>query len=211
MRANSPWFIQKRNEEEDLARGTSSKRVFILSLNEKECGYVKQALLTMPSEITAFDHVKQCCGELEKQRCDLLIVDIDTLSTDGIKLLVEVKMIQPHAQLLVLSSQEEGTILGWFSEGLTPLGLPLIEKNLTRTISAALNGVSEEGPPSPLSRREQDILQHLLDGKSNQETAFILHRSVRTIEFHRNNIMQKMRASSFADLVRKGIRMGLAS
>jgi DNA-binding NarL/FixJ family response regulator len=53
------------------------------------------------------------------------------------------------------------------------------------------------------------VLRLILSGKSNKETATILHRSVRTIEDHRNHIMKKLDADSLVDLVRKAAMMGL--
>jgi PAS domain S-box-containing protein len=54
-----------------------------------------------------------------------------------------------------------------------------------------------------LTRTEQDTLRFILHGKSNKEIARILSRSIRTIEGHRANIMQKLNAKSLAELLQK--------
>jgi len=61
----------------------------------------------------------------------------------------------------------------------------------------------------PLSDREREVLRLLALGHTNQEIARHLYISVRTAETHRAHIMQKLRLSSRADLVRYAIEQGL--
>lgn len=53
-----------------------------------------------------------------------------------------------------------------------------------------------------LTRRERQILDLIVAGRSNKQTAAELGISPRTVEVHRRNIMRKSGASSFAELVR---------
>src|SRR4051812_43456586 len=61
----------------------------------------------------------------------------------------------------------------------------------------------------PLSDREREVLRLLALGHTNQEIAKQLFISVRTAETHRAHIMQKLRLSSRADLVRYALEQGL--
>jgi two-component system, NarL family, response regulator NreC len=61
----------------------------------------------------------------------------------------------------------------------------------------------------PLSNREGEVLRLLALGHTNQEIAQKLHISVRTSEAHRAHIMQKLRLSTRADLVRYALDRGL--
>jgi PAS domain S-box-containing protein len=54
-----------------------------------------------------------------------------------------------------------------------------------------------------LTRAEKETLSFVLQGKTNKEIAKIISRSVRTIEGHRANIMQKLNAGSLAELLQK--------
>jgi DNA-binding CsgD family transcriptional regulator len=56
-------------------------------------------------------------------------------------------------------------------------------------------------PTHPLSRREAEVLQQLLAGKSNQQIGAALHISERTVEFHLNHIYQKYQVASRMELV----------
>jgi DNA-binding CsgD family transcriptional regulator len=61
----------------------------------------------------------------------------------------------------------------------------------------------------PLSDREREILRLLALGHTNQEIAKMLFISVRTAETHRAHIMQKLRLSTRAELVRHALAQGL--
>ena len=61
----------------------------------------------------------------------------------------------------------------------------------------------------PLSEREREVLRLLALGHTNQEIAQMLFISVRTAETHRAHIMQKLRLSSRAELVRYALAHGL--
>ena len=61
----------------------------------------------------------------------------------------------------------------------------------------------------PLSDREREVLRLLALGHTNQEIAKMLFISVRTAETHRAHIMQKLRLTSRAELVRFALENGL--
>ena len=66
------------------------------------------------------------------------------------------------------------------------------------------NGITPE-----LTKREKEILNLVYDGLSNKEIAGKLFLSVRTIDTHRYNILQKLKAKNTADLINKAMKMNL--
>ena len=62
-----------------------------------------------------------------------------------------------------------------------------------------------------LSDRERQVLQLLAEGNSTKEIAFKLHVSVKTIESHRQNIMNKLGIRTLAGLTKFAVREGLTS
>ena len=58
-------------------------------------------------------------------------------------------------------------------------------------------------PLNPLSKREQDVVDLLLEGKSNKMIAQALTITERTVEFHLKNIFTKYQVNSRMDLVLK--------
>jgi FixJ family two-component response regulator len=53
-----------------------------------------------------------------------------------------------------------------------------------------------------LSKREQEIMAFVTSGLMNKQAAVEAGISETTVKIHRGNVMQKMRAKSFAELVR---------
>jgi DNA-binding NarL/FixJ family response regulator len=62
-----------------------------------------------------------------------------------------------------------------------------------------------------LSPREREVLQLIAEGHSTKECARILKVSVKTVETHRRQVMNKLELFSVAELTRYAIREGLVS
>ena len=62
-----------------------------------------------------------------------------------------------------------------------------------------------------LTAREREVLQLIAEGKSTKQTASVLNVSVKTIETHRQQIMEKLDMHSIAQLTKYAIREGLTS
>jgi DNA-binding NarL/FixJ family response regulator len=81
---------------------------------------------------------------------------------------------------------------------------PQTDKLLENTLANNI-GTSE-----PLTKREAQILQSILAGKTNKQIARMLSRSHRTIEYHRNRLMRKLNVHNTAELVKRAVAMGIA-
>ncbi len=95
---------------------------------------------------------------------------------------------------------------------------PLNDEALVRSIRAALERDQRsraEGQElaklaerlARLTGREREVMMLIVDGLANNAVAEKLGISARTVEHYRANIMQKMEASSFAELVRMAISL----
>ncbi len=62
-----------------------------------------------------------------------------------------------------------------------------------------------------LTDREREVLQQLAEGKTTKEMADSLTVSVKTVETHRRNIMEKLDLHSVAELTKYAIREGVTS
>ena len=62
-----------------------------------------------------------------------------------------------------------------------------------------------------LSQRESEILQMISEGKSSKDIARTINISIKTVETHRQHIMQKIGAHNVASLTKYAIREGLTS
>jgi two-component system response regulator NreC len=84
-----------------------------------------------------------------------------------------------------------------------------VRPELGARLVAAETAEQRRADDDPLSDREREVLRLLALGHTNQEIAKELYISVRTAEAHRAHIMQKLRLSSRAELVRYALDEGL--
>ena len=64
---------------------------------------------------------------------------------------------------------------------------------------------------STLGSREREVLQLVAEGKTSGETAKQMHISIKTVETHRRNIVQKLGLRGTAELTKYAVREGLTS
>jgi DNA-binding NarL/FixJ family response regulator len=77
-------------------------------------------------------------------------------------------------------------------------------------MQAVHNGKKKaNGNGTTLSGREREVLQLVAEGKSTKDVAALLNVSVKTIETHRQNIMEKLNLFSIAELTKYAIAEGL--
>jgi two-component system response regulator FixJ len=86
---------------------------------------------------------------------------------------------------------------------------------ITRACDAGKEAPHDCPPDNPiearmatLTKRERDVLEHLVIGRPNKLTAHELGISSRTVEIHRGRVMKKMQADSLSHLVRMAIQTG---
>ena len=81
-----------------------------------------------------------------------------------------------------------------------------------QVIGAYLNKTEEiRDPLAALSRREREVLQLVVEGKTSAEIADTLFLSVKTIETYRSRLMQKLGIKDIPGLIKFAIQHGLTS
>jgi len=73
------------------------------------------------------------------------------------------------------------------------------------------SSISENPAFIVLTAREREVLQQLAEGKTTKEMADALNVSVKTVETHRRNIMEKLNLHSVAELTKYAVREGVTS
>lgn len=81
-----------------------------------------------------------------------------------------------------------------------------------RVVDSYLGRVSDKpGPLTQLTPRQREILQLIAEGKSTKEIAFVLKVSIKTVETHRAQLMDRLDIHDVPGLVRYAIRIGLVT
>lgn len=188
---------------------------------DDEVGIRKIVRLTLEDElpcyVTCFDNAADSLEALkdEHRQCSLLITDIKMPGMDGMTLLAKVRQLRPLLPILIITGHGDipMAVKALRIGALDFIEKPLDERILVPAVQVALkqNAYAEGYTGKPLTDSEIGILQLISEGKSNAEMAFLLHRSIRTVERHRYNLMHKLDVNSPAELTKIAIALGLTS
>jgi two-component system, NarL family, response regulator NreC len=166
-------------------------------------------------------------------RPDVVLMDIGLPDSSGIDAARAIKERYPATAIVALTIHEDEEyffkMLDAGASGYVPKRAA--PEELITAIRAAAEGevylypsmakllvrgyLSQEMPANTdtavdgLTSREQEVLQHLADGASNDEIAEVLHISPKTVARHRENIMRKLNLHSRTELVKYAIRKGI--
>jgi two-component system, NarL family, response regulator NreC len=160
---------------------------------------------------------------------DVVLMDVVMPGKSGIDVTPAVLEVAPETKVLVLSMQDDPRYVHEaFSAGASgyvlkeaadsevvgairevAAGNRYVHPALGARLVAAEAAARRKAEEDPLSEREREVLRLLALGHTNQEIAKTLYISVRTAETHRAHIMQKLRLSTRAELVRYAISEGL--
>ena len=160
---------------------------------------------------------------------DVILLDVVMPEETGLEVLPQLKHENPDVQVLILSMQDEPRyVREAFAAGASgyvlkeaadnevvaavrevAAGGRYVNPELGARLVAADADAAKRAEEDPLSDREREVLRLLALGHTNQEIAKQLYISVRTAETHRAHIMQKLRLSSRAELVRYALGEGL--
>ena len=160
---------------------------------------------------------------------DVVLLDVVMPGRSGLDAVAEIKEAAPKAEVLVLSMQDDPSyVREAFAAGSSgyvlkdaadtelvtavrevAAGRRYVHPTLGARLAAAEADAVSRAAADPLSEREREVLRLLALGHTNQEIAKMLYISVRTAETHRAHIMQKLRLTTRAELVRHALRQGL--
>ncbi len=175
---------------------------------------------------------KQLLGELENNVPNVLLLDINLPDSNGIDLCKELTKKYPDLAIIGLSNYcEIGFIKNMLRNGAKGYLLKNTGKQeLITAITTVHKGANylprniqdillndSIGSPSQISfipkltRREKEVLILIAKEHINQEIADLLFISSKTVESHRNNLIQKLGVRNTAGLIRVAIEKGLLS
>jgi two-component system, NarL family, response regulator NreC len=167
--------------------------------------------------------------EAMEHKPDVVLLDVVMPGKSGIEAMPALRQAVPDGKVLVLSMQDDPRyVREAFDAGASgyvlkeaadtevvgavravAVGERYLHPALGARLVAADAEARKRAEADPLSDREREVLRLLALGHTNQEIAKMLFISVRTAETHRAHIMQKLRLSSRAELVRHALSEGL--
>jgi len=167
---------------------------------------------------------------LEKESCDVLILDISLPDRSGLELLKELKGRFPDLQVLVLSmhSEEEYALrtiqagaMGYITKSnasrelvrairKVAAGSRYVGERTAERLAFSLGPEGAREPHQRLSDREYQILGLIGAGKSVRDVAEELSLSVHTVNTYLRRILQKLDLHSTSQIVRYALEHEIA-
>ena len=160
---------------------------------------------------------------------DVVLMDVVMPDQSGLEVVPTLLHERPETKVLVLSMQDDPQYVRQaFANGASGYilkeaadtevvaairevagGNNYVHPTVGARLIAAETAEARRADEDPLSDREREVLRLLALGHTNQEISAQLFISVRTAETHRAHIMQKLRLTSRAELVRYALDQGV--
>lgn len=170
------------------------------------------------------DSGKEAIRLFETHRPDVVLLDLQLPDISGIDVLARIKHLSPKTPVVVLTSHDENDLLFnalemgancYVLKGAGPEELFLgihyalldemfISPKLAKTIVEPYLFVNRQRKSLPplheLTPREKEVVRLIIDGKKSVEIADTLFISIKTVNKHRSNILEKLGLSNLAEL-----------
>jgi DNA-binding NarL/FixJ family response regulator len=166
----------------------------------------------------------------ERERPDVVLMDIAMKGMNGLEAAARLRERLPEVKVIILSmhTSEEYVLLALRAGAAAYLIKDSATSELERALKCVMRGETYLSPaisrqmvdgyvqrvgasagPEPLTPRQREVLKRIAEGRSTKEIAFELNLSVKTVETHRAQIMERLGIRDVAGLVRYAMRAGL--
>lgn len=198
-------------------------QVIILNGLQKILADVKNISIT-----GVYNNGDELLAGMAQELPDVLLLDIQMPGKSGIELAAIITKQYRSVKIIALTNIDvvaqikkilQQGVMGYLLKDASPEtiidaietvygGEQYIQEQLRQQL---LNSLSAGNARQIVTRREKEILQLIVDEFTNQEIADKLFLSLRTVENHRNNLLQKLDVKNTAGLVKIAIQEGLVS
>lgn len=166
----------------------------------------------------------------ERERPDVVLMDIAMKGMNGLEAAARLRERLPATKIVILSmhTSEEYVLLALRAGAAAYLIKDSATSELELALQSVMRGeiylspaisrqvvegyvqrVGEGGAADPLTPRQREVLKRIAEGRSTKEIAYELNLSVKTVETHRAQIMERLGIRDVAGLVRYAMRAGL--
>lgn len=195
------------------------------------------ALLKMEVDIKIIGQAAdghQAVTKFSELRPDIVVMDIAMPQLNGLEAARQILKGTPGSKIILLSAHNDdayvqkaisigvsGYLIKQTAAHVLPEAIrqvadgksffsPLIAKRLAdQARKARANGSPASTKPSELTPREMEVLQLTAEGNPNKMTADVLNISIKTVEKHRQSLMEKLNIHDTAGLTRHAIAQGI--
>jgi FixJ family two-component response regulator len=192
-----------------------SSTVFIVDDDEAVRDSLRWLLEANGYRVRAYDSAERFLADYDPATVGVLITDVRMPGMTGLEL--QEQLISRHSTLPIVFITGHGDVpmaVATMKKGAVDfLEKPFNEADLRQSIAAMLeqahakaaDEATRRGNEALLSRltvREQQVLERIVAGRLNKQIADDLGISIKTVEAHRANIMEKLQVTTVADLMK---------
>lgn len=197
---------------------TSHKTIFIIDDEIEVRNSLKWLFESVKLNVETYENAHFF---LEKYNCDkkgCIIMDVRLPGMSGLELLEHLRRQKNHMPVIVITGHGDiqMAVRAMKAGALDFILKPVNKQCLLETTQNCLNQTSHlksieiiNDRINTLTEREQQICELILDGKLNKEIAYELSISISTVEAHRANIMNKMKAKNLAQFIKMYVQARL--
>ena len=189
-------------------------RVFVIDDDELVLQALSDSIRSLGFAVLPFSTPAPCIKAIKNDRCNLLISDVNMPEMNGVDLVGRARKLQPFMPIIVMTGFADVPLaVRALKAGATefvekPLDedtfLPIVNKLIDRTSSI------DESFRTAITDSEREVLKLVAEGKANKEIAYILDKSIRTIENQRHRLSKKLGLNSTADMVKLAVKLGIS-
>lgn len=173
-------------------------------------------------EVSAFTSARDFLDVVDGLAFGSVLLDVKMPGMDGLELLnrlnqrdirLPIVMISGYGDISMAVKAVKAGAVDFIEKPFEPdelvAAIEASQKQFEAGAADAQSDPFENTPLEILSKREQQVLQLLLDGDQNKVIAYKLDISPRTVEFHRAKMMKRLSVGTFAELVRVAVSSGM--
>ncbi len=193
--------------------------VFVVDDDEAVRDSLQWLLEGKDYRVRCYDSAENFLARYDSREVACLIVDIRMTGMSGLEL--QDKLIEQHSPLpivfitghgdvpMAVASMKKGA-MDFIQKPFDEIALvTLIERMLDHakgSFASAQASASREALLGKLTSRETQVLERIVAGRLNKQIADDLGISIKTVEAHRANIMEKLSANTVADLLKIALK-----
>jgi len=197
----------------------------IVFLVDDEPGMLKalgRLLLAEGFDVRAYRSAEEFLRAHQATEAGCLVLDIAMPGIDGLELQQRLTLNGSRMSIVFLTGHGDipMSVRAIKAGAIDFLTKPVNDAQLLTAIRSALSNAEEQNKMIPgtavlrerldrLTRRERQVLDHVIAGKTNKRIANELFTGEQNIKVHRRRVMDKMCAGSLAELVRMAERLDL--
>lgn len=211
----SPLGANHRREEQAMSRESVTARVWVADDDEAVREAIGFMLDSHQVEYRLFESAETMLAALSTTDRGCLLLDVKMPGLDGLALqerlreagiTMPVVFISGHGDIRTAVRAVQAGALDFLEK---PFDAEMLLEKLDNALDIDRAGQAElaaiadvEERLARLTPREREVMEGMLEGKLNKLIAADLDISVRTVEIHRANVLEKLEARNGSDLVR---------